>query len=133
MLKQQVILEKNIKVNNKDTKSNKTNCTKKSNGEERTNTLYHRHQARFESEDATTKLNQLDLLIQDWVVGYDDMVVVYSSVKMQPALQVQLINPRFKPVRSSNYKEIRQDPLSNLGITVTRDINTKTYYYHIPL
>lgn len=126
-------LEKDIKVNNKDVKSNKSKSTKKANGEPRVNTVYQRHQAIYESVTTTDKVAQLDTLIQSWVVGYDDLVVVYSTIKQNPVIQLQLVNPRFKPVHNSRYKQVRLDPLANMGVTFVRDIKTNTYYYTIPL
>jgi hypothetical protein len=66
-------------------------------------------------------------------VGYDDLVVVYSAVKQNPVIQLQLVNPKFKPIHSNMYKQLRLDPLADMGVTVVRDIATNTYHYTIPL
>ena len=132
-MRNKVNLEKDIKVNNKDVKSNKSKSTTKANGEARINTLYHRHQATYESAESTDKVAQLDTLIQSWVVGYDDLVVVYSTVKQDPVIQLQLVNPKFRPIHSNMYKQLRLDPLADMGVTFVRDIVTNTYYYTIPL
>jgi hypothetical protein len=132
-MRNKVNLEKDIKVDNKDVKSNKSKSTTKANGEPRINTLYHRHQAIYESYGSTDKVAQLHVLIQSWVVGYDDLVVVYSAVKQNPVIQLQLVNPKFKPIHSNMYKQLRLDPLADMGVTVVRDIATNTYHYTIPL
>lgn len=128
-----VNLEKDIKVNNKDVKSNKSKSTTKANGEARINTAFHRHQTTYESTNSADKVAQLDALIQSWVVGYDDLVVVYSTVKQDPVIQLQLVNPKFRPIHSNMYKQSRLDPLADMGVTFARDIVTNTYYYTIPL
>jgi hypothetical protein len=132
-MRNKVNLEKDIKVNNKDVKSNKSKFTTTANGDARNNTVYHRHQTTYESSNSTDKIAQLDTLIQSWVVGYDDLVVVYSTVKQDPVIQLQLVNPRFRPIHSNMYKQLRLDPLADMGVTVVRDIVTNTYYYTIPL
>ena len=132
-MKHKVNLEKDIKVNNRDVKSNKSKSTTKANGEARINTAFHRHQATYESTDSANKVAQLDALIQSWVVSYDDLVVVYSAVKQNPVIQLQLVNPKFRPIHSNMYKQLRVDPLAAMGVTFVRDIATNTYHYTIPL
>lgn len=132
-MRNKVNLEKDIKVNNKDVKSNKSKSTTKANGEARNNTAFHRHQTTYESTNSADKVAQLDALIQSWVVEYDDLVVVYSTVKQDPVIQLQLVNPKFRPIHSNMYKQLRLDPLADMGVTFARDIVTNTYYYTIPL
>jgi len=126
-------LKKDIKLNGKDVKTNKFTSEYDMNGNSRNRTPYALHHDLFESEQTNDKLSQFVGMISEWTEKYDDMCVIYTTNKLQPIIQVQIVRPKFKKVHSSQYKELRADPLDTMGITVAHDITSNTYFYNIPL
>ena len=126
-------LKKDLKINEKDVKSNKEISQVGLRGQSRTKSPYVKYQEQFDAPETHDKLSQFTILLDSWVEKYDDYRIIYTISKQGPVVQIQVVNPIFKKVHSSKFNELRIEPLANLGITATRNIQSDTYYYNILL